>query len=158
MAKKQKDGKTSTGERVVCTNRKARHLYFIDETLEAGMVLQGTEVKSLRAGKGSLQESYARIKNEEVWLHQFHIPPYEQGNIWNADPVRPRKLLLHRREIDRLEKAIERQGATLVPLKIYFSHGKVKVELGVARGKKAHDKREDIKQRDQQRDMDRAMK
>ena len=158
MAKKSKTNATPTGERVVCTNRKARHEYFMEEVIEAGLVLKGTEVKSLRAGKGSLQEAYARLKKGEVWLCQFHIPAYDQGSIWNEDPVRERKLLLHRREISRLEKASERQGATIVPMKVYFHHGRVKIALGVAQGKKAHDKRDDIKKRDQQRDIDRAMK
>ena len=157
MSKKKKHTPDAPGERTVCQNRKARHLYFIDETIEAGLALRGTEVKSLRAGHGSIQEAYARIKGGEAWLHQFNIPPYEYGNIHNVDPVRPRKLLMHRREIDRLGAAADRQGCTLVPLRVYFSHGRAKALIGVARGKKQADKRETLKQRDQQREMDRAM-
>lgn len=146
----------TSGEKLVCQNRKARHNYFIEETLEAGLALTGTEVKSLRQGKGSLGEAYARIKGGEAWLEQFHIPPYEQGNRFNADPVRRRKLLLKRREIEKLAAAIERQGYTLVPLKVYFRGGWAKVALGLARGKKMFDKRETLKQRTQEREMDRA--
>lgn len=141
--------------KLVCQNRKARHLYHIEETMEAGLVLKGTEVKSLRSGQGSLQESYARPIKGEIFLDGFHIPPYDHGNIYNVDAVRSRKLLLHKSEIERLIGAVSRKGYTLVPLSVYFKKGRAKVELGVGKGKKEYDKREDIKQRDQQRDMDR---
>jgi SsrA-binding protein len=144
--------------RIMCQNRKAHHEYHIDETFEAGLVLTGTEIKSLRTGRGSLQEAYANIKGDEAWIFQFHIPPYEQGNIFNVDPVRPRKLLLHKREIGKLAGAIARKGYTLVPLDVHMSHGRAKLSLGLARGKKLYDKREDMKQRDTKRDMERAIK
>ena len=147
----------ASGEKLVCQNRKARHEYFIDETVEAGLELRGTEVKSLREGKGSLQEAFVRIKQSEAWLEQFHIQPYEQGNRYNVDHDRRRRLLLHRKEIDRLEESTSRKGSTIVPLKVYFKRGYVKVLIGLARGKKAYDKREDMKQRDHKREMDRAM-
>jgi SsrA-binding protein len=120
------------------------------------LVLTGTEVKSLRQGQGSLAEAYVQVKAGEAWILQFHVPPYEQGNIHNADPVRPRKLLLHRREIERLAVHVERQGYALVPLRVYFRDSRVKVEVGLARGKKAYDKRESLKQRDHAREMERA--
>lgn len=156
-AKKNKPQTEPGGERTVCQNRRARHEYAIEETVEAGLVLTGTEVKSLRQGHGSLQEAFAQIKGGEAWVVQFNIPPYEQGNINNVDPVRMRKLLLHRREIERLAQAVERKGYTLVPLKVYFKDGRAKMLLGLGRGKKMHDKREDLKARDQKREMDRAM-
>jgi SsrA-binding protein len=146
------------GEKLVCQNRKANHLYSIEETFEAGLQLVGTEVKSLRKGQGSIQEAYAQIKGNEAWLHQFHIPAYEQGNRWNVDPVRSRKLLLHKKEIAKLAGASARKGYTIVPIKIYFKNGYAKILIGLGTGKKLHDKREDIKKRDQQRDMDRAMR
>ena len=150
--------KDPTGEKSVCQNRKARYLYHIEETLEAGLALRGTEVKSLRQGQGSLTEAFAQIKGGEVWIQQFHIQPYEQGNRFNSDPVRPRRLLLHRQEIDRLFAAVSRKGYTLVPLKVYFTRGRAKILIGLARGKKQIDKREDIKQRDEKRQMDRALR
>ena len=119
-------------------------------------MLAGTEVKSLRTGKASLQESWATIENGEAWVMQLHIPPYEQGNRWNLDPVRKRKLLLHRSQIEKLRKALEQKGHTLVPLKLYFTKGRAKLLLGVGRGKKSHDKREAIAERDAKREMDRA--
>ena len=119
-------------------------------------MLAGTEVKSLRTGKASLQEAWATIENGEAWVMQLHIPPYEQGNRWNLDPVRKRKLLMHRSELDKLRKALEQKGHTLVPLKLYFTKGRAKLLLGVARGKKSHDKREAIAERDAKREMDRA--
>ncbi len=158
MAKHGSGEKSKSGERLVCQNRKAGHLYFFEDTFEAGIALKGTEVKSLRAGHGSLQEAYVRMRDEEAWIEGFHIPPYEQGNIQNVDPVRIRKLLLHRREIDKLQQLCSRKGYTVVPLKVYFSRGRAKVLVGVARGKKAHDKRHAIRDRDQKRDLDRAMK
>jgi SsrA-binding protein len=145
-----------SAEKVVAQNRRARHDYFILETLEAGLVLTGTEVKSLRAGKASLGEAYATVENGEAWVRQMHIPPYEQGNRWNPDPVRARKLLLHRREIERLETAVAQQGQTVVPLRLYFSKGRAKLLIGIAKGKKLHDKRHAIAERDSKREMERA--
>ena len=142
----------------IVTNKKAIHDYFIIETIEAGLVLQGTEVKSLRAGKANLKDSYARIQGAEVVLHHFHISPYEKGNIYNHDPVRPRKLLLHRREIRKLRGSVEEKGLTLIPLKVYFKRGKAKIELALARGKKFYDKRADIAKRDADRDLERTFK
>jgi SsrA-binding protein len=144
--------------RILCQNRKARHEYHIDEVFEAGLVLTGTEIKSLRGGRGSLQEAFAQVKGNEAWIHQFHIPPYEQGNQFNVDPVRPRKLLLHRRELGRLAGEVSRKGYTLVPLDVHLVRGRAKLLLGLARGKKLFDKREDMKRRDTQRDMERAMR
>ena len=143
-------------DRLVAQNRKASHDYTILDTLEAGLVLAGTEVKSLRNGKASLQESWAVVEGGEVFVHQLHIPPYEQGNRWNLDPVRKRKLLLHRAQIDKLQKAVEQKGHTLIPLKLYFTKGRAKLLLGVAKGRKTHDKREASAERDARREMDRA--
>ena len=150
------EASATSGDKLVAQNRKASHDYAILDTVEAGLVLAGTEVKSLRTGKASLQESWATIENGEAWVLQLHIPPYEQGNRWNLDPVRKRKLLLHRSEIDKLRKALEQKGHTLVPLKLYFTKGRAKLLLGIARGKKSHDKREAIAERDAKREMDRA--
>jgi SsrA-binding protein len=147
---------TESAERVVAQNRRARHDYSILDTVEAGLVLTGTEVKSLRQGKASLGEAYATVENGEAWVLQLHIPPYEQGNRFNPDPVRRRKLLLHRAEIATLEKAVAQKGQTIVPLKLYFSKGYAKLLLGVAKGKKEHDKRHAIAERDARREMDRA--
>lgn len=145
------------GERkFVCQNRKARHLYAIEETFEAGLVLRGTEVKSLRMGRGSLAESFAHPSGGELFLNNFHIPPYEHGNIHNVDSVRARKLLLHKREIERLIGAVSRKGYTIIPLSVYFKKGRAKVEIGLGKGKKLHDKREDMKRRDMDREMARA--
>lgn len=144
--------------RVVITNRKARHLYHIDDTWEAGIALRGTEVKSLRAGAGSLTDSYAEALEGEMWLLNLHIPPYEQGNRYNVEAKRRRKLLLHKSEIRKLLGAVSQKGYTLVPLKVYFRGQNVKVELGLGRGKKEYDKREDIKERETKRELDRAMK
>lgn len=146
------------GRKIVAQNRKARHEYHIDEVFEAGLVLTGTEVKSLRSGKGSIAEAYVHPVGGELWLSKCHIPPYEHGNIHNVDPVRERKLLLHKREIQKLIGAVSRKGYTIVPLQIYFRQGRAKIEIALARGKKLYDKREDIKRRDQQRDMDRAIR
>lgn len=145
--------------RLIATNRKARHDYTIEETYEAGIVLTGTEVKSLRAGKVSLRDSFARVHNGEVWLHNAHISPYDFGNRWNHDPTRTRKLLLHKAEIRRLIGKVQQQGLTLVPLRMYFTErGHAKVELGLARGKKKWDKREDMAKRSAQREAERALK
>jgi SsrA-binding protein len=145
-----------SSDRLIAQNRRASHDYFILETVETGIVLVGTEVKSLRAGKASLAEAYATIDNGEVFLRQMHIPPYVQGNRWNVDPVRTRKLLLHRSEIEKLHKAVAQKGHTLVPLKLYFSKGHAKLLLGVGKGKKSHDKRATIAERDARREIDRA--
>ena len=145
------------GRKIVARNRKARHEYEVLETLDAGLVLKGPEVKSVRDGKVSFQDSFARVEGGEVWLHSLHISPYEQANRFNEDPVRPRKLLLHKHEIRRLAGKVEEKGLTLVPLEIYFSGGYAKVRLAVARGRKLHDKREELKRRDQDREARRAM-
>jgi SsrA-binding protein len=150
------EASATSGDRLVAQNRKASHDYAILDTVEAGLVLAGTEVKSLRTGKASLQESWATIENGEAWVMQLHIPPYEQGNRWNLDPVRKRKLLLHRSEIEKLRKALEQKGHTLVPLKLYFTKGRAKLLLGVGRGRKSHDKREAIAERDAKREIDRV--
>jgi len=144
--------------KIVAENRKARFDYFIEETLEAGLVLQGTEVKSLRMGRANLKDAYARISNGEVYVHQMHIGPYPFAYYDNHDPRRPRKLLLHKREIKRLVGKIIEKGQTLVPLRVYFKKGKVKILLALAKGKRKYDKREAIKRRDEQRIMDREQK
>lgn len=144
--------------KIVAQNKKAWHDYFIEQTMEAGIELSGTEVKSIRLGKVNLKDSYADIRDGEVFVNGMHISPYEQGNIFNKDPLRERKLLLHRFEINRLAGFVQQKGMTIVPLKVYFKRGKVKVELGVAKGKKLFDKRNDIAQRDANRDIDRKLK
>ena len=144
--------------KIVTENRKARHDYFIEETYEAGIALTGTEVKSLRAGKANLKDSYAQVENGEMFLFKMHISPYEQGNRFNVDPVRPRKLLLHKSEINRLFGKVMQQGLTVVPLKVYFCRGRAKVELALARGKKTYDKRSAMAERDAQRQMERALR
>ncbi len=145
-----------SSEKLVAQNRRARHDYEILETIEAGMVLSGPEVKSLRGGKASVAGAYATVESGEAFVLQLHIPPYEQGNRWNLDPLRRRKLLLHRAEIADLERAVAQKGHTLVPLKLYFSKGIAKLLIGVARGRKTHDKRHAIAERDAKREMDRA--
>ena len=145
-------------EKLIAVNRRAYHDYHVEETVEAGIVLTGTEIKSLRAGHVNLREAYVRIEKGEAWLLNCHIPPYEQGNRWNLDPVRRRKLLLHRSEIARLEKAVTQKGETIVPLKLYFSGGHAKLLLAVARGKKTYDKRHTIAERDARREIDRAQR
>ena len=147
---------TDSAEKVVAQNRRASHDYSILETFEAGIVLAGTEVKSLRGGKASLAESFATIENGEAFVRQMHIPPYEQGNRWNLDPVRARKLLLHREQLDKLQAAVTRKGMTLVPLRLYFSRGRAKLLIGVAKGRKTHDKRHAIAERDAKREIARA--
>ena len=143
----------------IAINRRARHDYFIEETYEAGIVLTGTEVKSLRSGKGNLQDSYALVKDNELMLLNCHISPYDFGNRFNHDPVRTRKLLMHREEIRRLFGKIREKGFTLVPLQLYFDErGRVKVEIALAKGKKLYDKRDDIAERDAKRNIDKAMK
>ncbi len=142
----------------VTTNRKASHDYFIEETIEAGLVLTGTEVKSLRMGLANLTDSHVLVKNEEAFLLNATISPYPHGNIMNHEPLRTRKLLLHREEIGKLSVKIAQKGYTLVPLKIYFSRGKAKVLVGLAKGKKAHDKRETIKAKESKRELERVVK
>lgn len=144
--------------KIIAQNKKARHDFFIEQTMETGIVLSGTEVKSVRQGKVNLKDSYAVIKDGEVILNGMHISPYEQGNIFNKDPMRDRKLLLHRYEINKLIGYTQQKGLSLVPLQLYFKHGRVKVELAVAKGKKLYDKRDDIAQRDAKREIDRRMK
>ena len=145
-------------DRVFAANRKAFHDYHILENVEAGLVLTGTEVKSIRAGKVQLREGYARIERGEVWLHNTHIAAYEQGNVWNHEPTRVRKLLLHRGEIGRLTGKVRTAGLTLVPLKIYEKKGLVKVELGLAKGKREYDKRTTLAEREGKRDIERAVR
>jgi len=142
-----------SNEKTVTTNRKARHEYIILDTYEAGIVLKGTEVKSLRQGNANLTDGYAELRNGEVWLHGMHINPYEQGSYANVDPVRDRKLLLHKNEIRKLYSKTTEKGLTLIPLKVYFKKNHAKVLLGVCRGKKAYDKRHDIARRDAERDL-----
>ncbi len=142
----------------ISVNRQAYHDYFVDETFEAGLALTGTEVKSIRAGHVNLRGAFARVRQEEAWLEGMHIAIYEQGTYMNHDPLRPRKLLLHRREIDRLVGKIQSKGLTLIPLRLYFSHNRVKVELGLCRGKKLYDKREAIQKRESDRELARALK
>jgi SsrA-binding protein len=148
----------SGGIKLICQNRKAFHDYEIVETLEAGMVLVGTEVKSLREGRANLKDSYARIKRSEVFLYDLHISPYSHASHDNHDPERVRKLLLHRQEIKRLLGKTQEKGFSLIPLKIYFKEGKAKVEIALARGKKAYDKRESLKRKEGERELDRARK
>ena len=139
-------------------NRKARHDYFVEETIEAGLALVGTEVKSIRNGKCNLKDSYADIDNGEVFIKQMHIIPYDQGNIFNVDPLRERKLLLHKSEISRLLGLVQRDGYALIPLSLYLKNGRVKVALGICKGKKNYDKRDSMLEKAHKRDMDRALK
>lgn len=139
-------------------NRKAYHDFFIEETIEAGIVLTGTEIKSVRQGSANLRDAYARVENGEVWLHNMHISPYEQGNRFNHEPLRTRKLLLHRSEIKKMIGASKEQGLTLIPTRLYLRNGFCKVELGLAKGKKQHDKREATKKRDANREIEKALR
>lgn len=145
-------------QKLIANNKKAYHDYFIDETYEAGVVLHGTEVKSMRMGKCSIKESFIRIENGEVFVYGMHVSPYEKGNIFNKDPLRVKKLLLHKHEINRLAGRVAEKGYTLVPLQVYFKEGKAKVEIGLARGKKLYDKREDIAKKDARREVEREFK
>lgn len=145
-------------QKLIANNKKAYHDYFIDETYEAGVALHGTEVKSMRMGKCSIKESFIRIENGEVFVYGMHISPYEKGNIFNKDPLRVKKLLMHKYEINKLAGKIAEKGYTLVPLQVYFRDGKVKVEVGLARGKKLYDKRQDIAKKDQRREAEREYK
>ena len=146
------------GSRLIANNKKAYHDYFIEEKYEAGIELHGTEVKSLRMGKCSIKEAFVRIEKGEVYIYGMHISPYEKGNIFNKDPMRIRKLLLHRHEINKIEGSLQEKGLTLVPLKVYFKNSLVKLEIGVARGKKLYDKRQDIAKKDQRREAEREFK
>lgn len=149
---------TSEHKKIVTENRKARHDYFIDDEYEAGMVLLGTEVKSLRLGRVNLKDSYAKIKNGEVFVHQMHIGQYPFAHYGNHDPLRPRKLLLHNHEIRKLIGKVQEKGYSLIPVRIYFKKGKAKLSLALARGKRKYDKRESIRNRDEKRDMQRSLK
>ena len=144
--------------KLVANNKKARHDYFIEDTYEAGISLAGTEVKSLRMGKCSIKESFVRVENGEVYIYGMHISPYEKGNIFNKDPLRIRKLLLHKYEINKLAGKLKEKGLTLVPLQVYFKGSLVKVEIGLARGKKLYDKRQDIAKKDQRREAEKDFK
>ena len=144
--------------KVIADNRKARHDYYIEDSVEAGIVLKGTEVKSIRAGHETLKDAYASISNGEIFIEGMHISPYEHGNIFNVDPLRKRKLLLHKRQILRLAQKTQEKGLTLVPLKLYFDHDKVKVDLALAKGKKLYDKRAVAAEKSARRDIDRALK
>lgn len=146
------------GQNVISRNRRARHEYTIEDVFEAGVALTGTEVKSLRAGRASLADGFAQVSDGEVWLHNVHIPEYTQGTWTNHQPRRIRKLLLHRKEIERIEAETTQQGLTLVPLSLYFKDGKVKVELALARGKRTYDKRHDLARRDAAREVERALR
>ena len=150
--KKKTDGK------IITVNRKARHDYFVEETYECGIALAGTEVKSLRAGAVNLKDSYCSIKDGEMFVVGMHISPYEQGNIFNRDPLRVRKLLMHKKEINRLYGLVKQTGYSLIPISLYFKDSKVKVQVGLCKGKKLYDKREDMAKRTAKRDMERAVK
>lgn len=145
-------------QKLIANNKKAYHDYFIDETYEAGIALHGTEVKSMRMGKCSVKESFIRIENGEIYVYGMHVSPYEKGNIFNKDPLRVKKLLMHKYEINKLAGKVAEKGYTLVPLQVYFKDGKVKVEVGLARGKKLYDKRQDIAKKDQRRETEREFK
>jgi len=145
-------------QKLIANNKKAYHDYFIDETYEAGIVLHGTEVKSMRMGKCSVKESFIRIENGEMFVYGMHVSPYEKGNIFNKDPLRIKKLLLHKYEINKMAGKVAEKGYTLVPLQVYFKEGKVKVEIGLARGKKLYDKRADIAKKDMKREAEKEFK
>ena len=146
------------GMKLVANNKKAYHDYFIEEKYEAGLVLHGTEVKSLRMGKCSVKEAFIRVENGEVFIYGMHISPYEKGNIFNKDPLRVKKLLLHRQQIRKLIGDSSEKGYTIVPLQVYFRDGRAKIEIGLARGKKLYDKRQDIARKDQRREMEKELK
>ena len=147
-----------TPEKDVAVNRRAYHDYFIDEKYEAGIMLTGTEVKSVRGGRANLRDGFVRIDGHEAWLENVHISPYAQGNVMNQEPVRPRKLLLHRKEISSLIGKVKQKGYTLIPLRVYIARNRAKVEIGLARGKRQYDKREAIAARDAKREIERAMR
>ena len=149
---------SKTDGKLIANNKKAYHDYFILETYETGIVLHGTEVKSLRMGKCSIKEAFIRLEDGEMYLYGMHISPYEKGNIFNKDPLRVRKLLLHRKEIDKIFGKMKEKGMTVVPLKVYFKQSLVKIEIGLAKGKKLYDKRDDIAKKDQRREAEREFK
>lgn len=144
--------------KIVASNKKAYHDYFILDTYEAGLELQGTEIKSIRKGNTNLKDSFIRIKNDEAFIENMHIAPYEQGNRFNHEPLRTRKLLLHKKEIKKLQKEVKENGLTIVPTKLYFNTSKLKVEIALAKGKKLYDKRQDLKEKDARRDVEKALK
>ena len=150
--------KQKESQKLIANNKKAYHDYFIEENFEAGIALHGTEVKSMRQGKCSIKESFIRIENGEVYVYGMHVSPYEKGNIFNKDPLRVKKLLLHKYEINKLAGKVAEKGLTLVPLQVYFKDGRVKVEIGLARGKKLYDKRQDIAKKDQRREAEKEFK
>jgi SsrA-binding protein len=150
--------KDNTGQKLIASNKTARMNYEIGDIYEAGLVLTGTEVKSLREGRANLKDSYAVVKDDEVYIREMHISPYDKGNRYNHDPLRSRKLLLHKREIKKLYGKSREKGLSLIPLKLYFKNGKIKVEIGIGKGKKLHDRRQDIKQRDERLDVARSFK
>ncbi|MCW1927579.1 SsrA-binding protein SmpB [Bhargavaea beijingensis] len=145
-------------QRVLAQNKKAGHDYFIEDTIEAGIVLQGTEIKSIRKGKVQLRDAFIRIRNNEAWISNMHVSPYEQGNRYNHDPLRARKLLLHKKQINQLIGKTKEEGFSIIPLKMYVKNGYAKVLIGVAKGKKKYDKREDLKKKEHKREMERAFK
>lgn len=151
-------GKDTSGYKLIANNKKARHDYFLEETFEAGVALHGTEVKSLRRGNCSIKEAFIHIENGEVIIYGMHISPYEKGNIFNKDPMRVKKLLMHKQEIRKLIGKLTEQGYTLVPLQVYFKDGRAKVEIGLAKGKKLYDKRETIAKKDMRREHEREFK
>jgi SsrA-binding protein len=159
-ADKRRAGKAKVqpGRKIIASNRRARHDYTIEDVVEAGLALTGTEVKSLRAGRASLTDGYGLITDGEVWLHGVHIPGYSMGTWTNHEPRRVRKLLLHRKEIDKLARSVAEQGLTLIPLSLYFSGGKAKLELALARGKRSYDKRQVMAKRDAEREVERALR
>lgn len=144
--------------KTVAQNRKARHDYFVEESFECGIELRGTEVKSIRLGKCNLKDCYASVEKGEMWVHGMHISPYEKGNIFNTDPMRPKKLLLHKAEIRKLEQAVMQKGLTLIPLSVYLKQGRMKMQLGLCKGKKNYDKRDDMAKRDAEREIERSMR
>ncbi len=144
--------------KTVAQNRKARHDYFVEESYECGIELRGTEVKSIRLGKCNLKDCYASVEKGEMWVHGMHISPYEKGNIFNTDPIRPKKLLLHKAEIRKLEQAVMQKGLTLIPLSVYLKQGRMKLQLGLCKGKKNYDKRDDMAKRDAEREIERSMR
>ena len=150
--------KGKKGVKIAAQNRKAHHDYFVEDRYESGIQLAGTEVKSIRAGTLNLKDAYCTVKDGELWVHGMHISPYEKGNIFNKDPVRPRRLLMHRREIRKLHALVKQDGYTLVPLSVYFKDARVKLEVGLCKGKKNYDKRDSAARRDASREIDRAMK
>lgn len=155
---RRKESDMSNGIKVISENRRARHDYFIEEKVEAGIILTGTEIKSIRAGRVNLKDGFAEVADGEMWLNAVHISPYEQGNRFNHEPLRRRKLLLHRTEIAKLAGKVQKQGMTLIPLRVYLVRGMAKIELGLCKGKKLYDKRQDAAERDARRDIDRSMR